>query len=234
MDLQGLRLTWYGHSTFRIETASGKHVVIDPWFKENPACPANHKNLKAVDVMLISHGHFDHMGDAVELAKKHKPTVIAVYEICAWLQKKGVENCSGMNRGGSQTVSDMRITMVPAFHSSGIEDEGQMIYAGEACGYVIEFESGVKIYHAGDTAVFGDMQLIHELYHPDIALLPIGDHYTMGPREATLACRLLRPKTVIPMHYGTFPLLKGTPAEFKKLVAEMGIEIVEMKPGKTI
>ena len=124
--------------------------------------------------------------------------------------------------------------MVQAFHSSGIEDEGQMIYGGEACGYVIEFESGLKIYHAGDTAVFGDMQLIHELYHPDIALLPIGDHFTMGPREATIACRLLRPKTVIPMHYGTFPLLKGTPAEFKKLVAEMGIEIVEMKPGKTI
>lgn len=234
MDLQGLKITWLGHATMLVTTPGGKHVLFDPWLKENPACPANRKNLKSVDVMLISHGHSDHMSDAVEIAQKHKPKVVGIYELCAWLQKKGVENTAPMNKGGTQSVSDVRVSMVNAFHSNGIEDDGQSVYAGEACGYVVEFESGIKIYHAGDTCVFGDMHIVHELYHPDIAMLPIGDHYTMGPKEAAYACQLLKPKAVIPIHWGTFPLLTGTPAALRKEVEGMGVEVIEMKPGQTI
>lgn len=234
MDLQGLKLTWLGHSNFRILNTSGQVVLIDPWFTENPANPDKSIPKKKVDLMLITHGHFDHLGDAVEIAKKHNSKVVGIYELCAWLQKKGVENCSPMNLGGSQSVGDVRVTMVPARHSSGIQEDGQMIYAGEPCGYVLEFENGIKIYHSGDTAVFSDMRLIHELYHPDVALLPIGDHFTMGPREAACAVSLLRPKTVVPMHFGTFPLLTGTADEFKKQCEDLGVEVVVMKPGQTI
>lgn len=234
MDLQGLKITWLGHSAARIETNSGSIILIDPFLKQNPTCPEREKNVKAVDLMLITHGHGDHVGDAVEIAKKHKPTVIGIYELCSWLGKKGVEKLQPMNKGGSQTVADVRVTMVHALHSSGIDDEGETIYAGDPCGYVLEFDNGLKIYHSGDTAVFGDMQIIHDLYKPDLALLPIGDHFTMGPREATYACRLLRPKAVIPIHHGTFPMLTGTPAEFKHLASDLGIEIIELKPGQTV
>ena len=234
MDLQGLKLTWLGHATVLIQTTGGKFVLIDPFLKDNPATPSKMKNLKSVDVMLITHGHGDHIGDAVEIAQKHKPKVVGIYELCAWLQKKGVENTTPMNKGGSQMVGDVRVTMVHALHSSGLDDGGQTVYAGEPCGYVIEFENGLKIYHAGDTSVFGDMHLIHELYHPDLALLPIGDHYTMSPHEAAYACQLLRPKAVVPIHWGTWPLLTGKPTDLKKQVEGMGIEVIEMKPGQTI
>ncbi len=232
MKLNGIRITWLGHSTFRIETPGGKTVLIDPWVAGNPKCPEKEKNLAKVDVMLCTHGHGDHIGDAVEIAKKYDPMVVGMYELCSWLQSKGVKRVSGMNKGGTQTVGDIKVTMVHALHSSGIEDGGQMVYGGEAAGYVIEFSNGVKIYHSGDTCVFGDMAIIRELYAPDICLLPIGDHYTMGPREAAYACKLLQPKMVIPMHYGTFPVLTGTPAEFRKLVPD--VEVREMKPGETI
>jgi L-ascorbate metabolism protein UlaG (beta-lactamase superfamily) len=234
MDLQGLKLTWLGHATALIQTTAGQHVLIDPFIKDNPATPSSKKNLKSVDVMLITHGHGDHLADAVEIAQKHKPKVVGIYELCAWLQKKGVENTMPMNKGGSQMVGDIRVTMVNASHSSGIDDGGQTVYGGEPCGYVIEFENGLKIYHAGDTCVFGDMHIIHELYHPDIALLPIGDLFTMGPQEAAYACHLLKPKAIIPIHWGTWPILTGKPNELKKLVEGMGIEVVEMKPGQTI
>jgi len=185
-----------------------------------------------VDVMLITHGHGDHIGDAVEIAKKHKPKVVGIPELCGWLGKKGVENIAMMNKGGTQQVGDIKVTMVHADHSCGIQDGDELVYGGEACGYVIEFENGLKIYHAGDTNVFGDMKIIRDLYAPDIAMLPIGDHFTMGPREAAYACDLLKAKTVIPMHFATFPVLTGRPADLSKLVH--GGEILEMKPGQTI
>ncbi len=232
MNLKGIKLTWLGHSTYRIETPAGKTVLVDPWVMGNPMCPEAEKKIKKVDVMLCTHGHFDHIGDAVAIATQHNPTVVGIYELCAWMEKKGVKQISPMNKGGTQKVGDLRVTMVHAEHSCGIQDGDQIVYGGEACGYVMEFENGVKIYHAGDTCVFGDMQIIRELYAPEIVMLPIGDHFTMSPREAAYACRLLKPQTVIPMHFGTFPLLTGTPGELKKLVKDA--EILEMKPGQTV
>jgi len=232
MNLKGIKLTWLGHSTFRIETLEGRTVIIDPWIMGNPACPQREKDVKKVDVLLCTHGHGDHIGDAVEIAKRHNPMVVGIFELCAWMEKKGAKHTSPMNKGGTQTVGDLKISMVHADHSCGIQDGDQIVYGGEACGYVIEFSNGVKLYHAGDTNVFGDMQIIRELYAPEIAMLPIGDHFTMGPREAAYACKLLTPRTVIPMHFGTFPLLRGTPAALQKLVP--GIEVRELKPGETI
>ena len=232
MNLKGTKLTWLGHATFRIETSGGQTILIDPWVMGNPMCPEKEKKVETVDNMLVTHGHGDHIGDAVEIAKKHSPKVVGIPEMCHWLEKKGVKQPAEMNKGGTQTVGDIKVTMVHADHSCGIQDGDQMVYGGEACGYIVEFPGGLKIYHAGDTNVFGDMRIIHELYSPDIAMLPIGDHYTMGPHEAAYACNLLKVKTVIPMHFGTFPMLTGRPSDLKKLLP--AVEILEMKPGETI
>jgi L-ascorbate metabolism protein UlaG (beta-lactamase superfamily) len=232
MNLNGVNLTWLGHATFRIETPGGNTIIIDPWIMGNPACPPSEKEVKKVDIMLVTHGHGDHIGDAVEIAKKHKPKVVGIPEMVGWLEKKGVQHTAMMNKGGTQSVDDIKVTMVHADHSCGIQDGDQVIYGGEACGYVVEFSNGLKIYHAGDTNVFGDMAIIRELYAPDVAMLPIGDHFTMGPREAAYACKLLKPKAVIPMHFATFPVLTGTPGALQKLVH--GVEIAEMKPGVTL
>ncbi len=232
MNLKGIQLTWLGHATFRIQTPEGKTLYIDPWITGNPMCPQSEKNVKQADALLCTHGHGDHLADAVDVAKKLNPIVVGIYELCLWLQKKGVKQIAPMNKGGTQTVAGVKITMVHALHSSGIQDGEQIVYGGEACGYVLEFSNGVKLYHAGDTSVFGDMAIIRELYAPKIAMLPIGDLYTMSPREAAYACKLLQPETVIPMHFGTFPPLTGTPAELQKLVPN--VEVLELKPGKTI
>ncbi len=235
VDLKGAKFTWLGHSTFRIETPAGRTVVIDPWVANNPACPEAQKKLAKIDVLLCTHGHFDHIGDGVALAKEHGATVVGNFELCSWMQKKGVATTAPMNKGGTQEVGDLRVTMVHADHSCGItDDDGQIIYGGEAAGYVIEFDTGLKLYHAGDTAVFGDMRIIHELYAPEIVMLPIGDRFTMGPREAAYACGLLRSHTVIPMHFGTFPLLTGTPGELNQLLADTGITVCELAPGGTL
>lgn len=232
MELKGIKLTWLGHATFRIETPGGKIVIIDPWIMGNPACPASERTVRKVDVLLCTHGHFDHIGDAVEIAKKHNPTVVAIPELCGWLGKKGVKNLAEMNKGGTQSVADIRVTMVHADHSCGIQDGDQLVYGGDAVGYLVQFSNGLKIYHAGDTNVFGDMAIIRDLYSPEIVLLPIGDHYTMSPREAAYATNLLKPQTVIPMHFGTFPPLVGRPADLQKLVP--GVEVFEMKPGEKV
>jgi len=231
VDLKGNKITWLGHATFKIETATGKTVLIDPWVMNNPKCPEKLKKLDKVDLMLVTHAHGDHIGDAVEIGKKHSPKVVGIYELTGWLKKKGVENCSPMNKGGTQEVEGVKVTMVEAQHSCGIEDEGAIIYGGEACGYVLQLPGGLRIYHAGDTNVFGDMAIIRELYRPELAMLPIGDHFTMGPDEAAYACGLLKAKTVIPMHFGTFPMLTGTVADLRARVKEIAVEVIEPEPG---
>lgn len=232
MNLKGIELTWLGHAAFRVQTPEGLVALVDPWVMGNPMCPEAEKNVKKVDVMLCTHGHFDHIGDAVEIARKHDPKVVGVFELCTWMSKKGVKQIAPMNLGGTQKVGGIKVTMVRADHSCGITDGDQVVYGGVACGYVMEFSNGVKIYHAGDTNVFGDMEIIHELYAPEIVMLPVGDHFTMGPREAAYACKLLKPKTVIPMHFGTFPALTGTPDALQKLAP--AAEVLELNPGQTV
>ena len=233
MTTHSIHTTWLGHSTFKIEI-NGKTILIDPWVTGNPACPASQKKFKKVDLMLCTHGHQDHIGDAVPIVREHQPKVIGIFELCQWLAKKGDKNISPMNKGGSQTVDGIKITMVHADHSCGIQDDdGSIIYGGEAVGYVLKFPNGTTLYHAGDTNVFGDMAIIRELYAPDYAMLPIGDLFTMSPVEVAYACHLLRPKVVIPMHFGTFPPLTGRPKQLEKMSRDLDIEVWEMKPGES-
>src|SRR5713101_177422 len=184
MNLAGIKLTWLGHATFRIETPGGKTVLVDPWVMGNPMCPQKDKDVKQVDVMLCTHGHFDHIGDAVEIAKKHNPMGVAIPERAHWLGKKGVKQVSSMNKGGTQQVADIKVTMVHADHSCGITDGDQLVYGGEACGYVIEFSNSVKIYHAGDTNVFGDMASFMTCTRPTLPCFRLA---------TTTPCRRARP-----------------------------------------
>jgi len=232
VDLKGTKITWLGHATFRFETSEGKVVIVDPWLGGNPKCPESEKEPSAVDLVLITHGHFDHIADAVDLGKKLEPQTFSIPETSHWLNSKGVPNLGEMNKGGTVEAQGVRFTMTHAVHSCGITDGDRVVYGGEAAGYVIQFPGGLKVYHAGDTTVFSDMTIIGELYEPDISLLPIGDWYTMSPREASYAAKLLGAKTVVPMHFGTFPILTGTPEELRKLVGS-GVEVVDMKPGET-
>lgn len=234
MASKNLRITWLGHGSFKIQTPGGKALYLDPWLTSNPSCPDDCKTVDACDIILLTHGHFDHVGDTADIARAHKPTVVAQVELANWLGKKGVENTSGMNKGGTQTVEGIKFTMTHAQHSSSAEENGNPVYLGEPAGYVVEFENGFKAYFAGDTNVFGDMRIIHELYGPTMAVLPIGSHFTMDPKEAEYACRLLDARIVIPCHYGTFPLLTGTVEEFKKLTMEIAdLEVVDFQPGET-
>jgi L-ascorbate metabolism protein UlaG (beta-lactamase superfamily) len=213
-----VEITWLGHATFQFRLESSEVILTDPWVEGNPAYPKGHE-FDRVDSILISHAHFDHIHDAIPIAKKFSPSkVVAIFETAVWLTSKGVENCSGMNKGGTQEVGPLKVTMTHAVHSCGIQDGDQILYGGEAAGYVIHLPDGRTIYFAGDTAVFSDMQLIEKLYRPELAFLPIGDLYTMGPHQAALACRLLNARKVIPMHFGTFPALTGTPEELTSLL----------------
>jgi L-ascorbate metabolism protein UlaG (beta-lactamase superfamily) len=225
--------TWLGHATFLFQSPGGKRIVLDPWMTGNPSSPESAKKLGDLDLILVTHGHSDHVGDAVPLARSSGARVVAPYEVSVWLQGKGLKNVTGMNPGGTLQVLGLSITMVPAIHSSSIEEDGKMLYLGVATGYVIKFENGLTVYFAGDTCVFGDMRLIAELYQPTVAFLPIGDLYTMGPEQAAKACELLAIKQVVPMHYGTFPALTGTPAKLRQLVEPRGVQVLEIKPGET-
>ena len=236
MAANDIAITWLGHAAFSITTTEGKVVLIDPFLSGNPACPDELREPQTVDVILITHGHGDHLGDAVPIALRTQPAaVITTADIANWLEKQGVGNIVGMNKGGTVRAAGLAVMMVHAEHTSTITDGETLVPAGESVGYVITFSNGVRLYAAGDTALFGDMALIGRRYRPDIAILPIGDHYTMGPDDAAEACRMLGVKQVIPCHYGTFPLLTGTPAALRAAAGDIdGLEICELAPGETL
>lgn len=244
---QKIEVLWLGQSTTRITSTTGKVIVIDPFLIKNPKTPAKYKDLKAlgkVDVILITHGHFDHTADAVALAKLTGAKIVANGALVRQLTRFGgfpKKQTISMNKSGAVMPigAGIKIHMVPANHSAGMvikrDGKGEYVYAGEPVGYVVELENGFKIYHSGDTGIFSDMALIHSIYAPDLALICIGGHFTMDPKIAAIAMRtLLKPKMVLPIHYATFPPLKGTPAQFKAAMKGSNIKVLVAQPGQAL
>ncbi len=223
-------LTWLGHSAFRLDTSRGKRIYIDPFLNGNPKCPEDELEPERADIVAVTHGHGDHVGDTVDIAKKHGSTVVAIVELSGWLGKQGVDDdkLPAPNKGGTVDVGGVKFTVVNAFHTGSAPDGS---YGGEPAGFVVTTEDGKKLYFAGDTCVFGDMQLIGRIYEPDVAIVPIGDHYTMGPKEASVAIELLGVKRVVPCHWGTFGLLTGTPDQ---LDVPAGVTVERLQPGDSI
>jgi L-ascorbate metabolism protein UlaG (beta-lactamase superfamily) len=228
-----MKITWLGHSLFELQFPSGEVLVTDPWIGENPAYPKDYK-IKRVDAIAISHGHFDHTGDVIPLAAEFEPKVVAIFEVASHFEKKGVKNTVAINKGGTFNLGFAKLTMTHAIHSAAIKDGDQIVYGGEAAGYVITGSDDRRMYFAGDTDVFSDMSLIAEMYQPELAFLPIGDHFTMGPHEAAHAARLLKVKTVIPMHFGTFPVLTGRPEDLAAKLQNDGIRVWPLKQGEAV
>ncbi len=224
-------LTWLGHASFRIESPGGKRIYVDPWLEGNPRCPEPELEPERCDIVAVTHAHYDHVASAVELGKRFGARLVAMAELAGWLERQGFPDgaSGGMNKGGTVEIDGIRLTLVNAFHSSATPDG---TYAGEPAGIVIELENGFRVYHAGDTCVFGDMQLIGRIYRPGIVILPIGDHYTMGPNEAAVALELLGATRCVPCHWGTFPLLTGTPSALRELAPD--VEILDLEPGQTL
>lgn len=232
---KGFSLTWLGHSAFHLVSPRGKHVLVDPWIRGNPMTPLGDGAVDQADLLLLTHAHDDHSGDVVRLAGETGCTVVSIVETAGWLESEGVKNVVGMNKGGSTTVHGMRVTMTHATHTSS-RHATPGHYLGDAAGFVLRLENDATIYFAGDTGPTMDMQIVGDLYQPDVSVLPIGDFYTMGPREAAYAAKLLRSRWIVPCHWGTFPVLTGTPDALRKELAAMGVtaEVVAPEPGHTL
>jgi L-ascorbate metabolism protein UlaG (beta-lactamase superfamily) len=233
-QLKGSTITWLGHATVLVTTAKGTNILIDPFIIHNPVYPKGYELPEKIDLLLLTHGHMDHIADAVPVAKKYSPTIVAVVELAGWIRSKDVQNIVEMNLGGTYKYKDVSITMVEAKHTSGIEDGDKVIYGGTPVGYVLTVENGPILYHAGDTSLFSDMQLIRELYTPELAMLPIGDHFTMGPKAASIAAKYLGVNAVLPLHFGTFPVLTGTPQELEQHLKGSSIEVLKPAPGSLV
>ena len=231
--LKGTKITWLGHATVLVQTAAGLNLLIDPFLEHNPSYPKDFVLPEKIDYILLTHGHMDHIADAVPVAKKHGSTVVGIYELVNYLAGKGAEKTIGMNIGGTVSLPGVDVTMVEAKHSSSMQEGDQIVYLGLAAGLVLTIQDGPVLYHAGDTCVFTDMKLIQELYAPEVALLPIGGHFTMGPKEAALAVSYLQPKLILPIHWGTFPPLKGTPEQLAALLPDGSI-VARVHPGQVL
>ncbi|MGB0714600.1 MAG: metal-dependent hydrolase [Phycisphaerae bacterium] len=238
----GGSITWFGHSTMRLALPDGRVIMIDPWLTDNPACPDDLKTVDRCDMIFLTHGHFDHIGDVGALVKAHNPVVVGNFELCAALTKTvGDANYSPMNTGGTQVVDGVRVSLTQALHSSGVDTPQGPMYAGMPNGLVIQADDVCSVYHAGDTDVFSDMALIKAIYQPTVAILPIGDLFTMGAKGAAIAADLLEPACVIPVHYKTFPILAQSADEFhaalsdgmksRLLVADIGKPLTWDKDG---
>ena len=231
MDFAGHSITWFGHAAIGITLADSTVALIDPWLT-NPLCPQEHQSPERVDSIYLTHGHFDHVGDTLDIAEKHSPQVFAIHEIAVYLEGAGVANVTGSNKGGSvEGPGGIVGTLVEASHSSGISGEQGIVAGGEAAGWVLELPDGPTVYHAGDTGLFGDMALIGEMFDPDLAILPIGGHFTMGPEHAARAAGFLGVDAILPIHWGTFPLLAGNPDELRAALGTVPIEVLEAEVG---
>jgi L-ascorbate metabolism protein UlaG (beta-lactamase superfamily) len=226
-----MKITWLGHSVFELQFDSGEVLVLDPWMEGNPAFPKDYK-IKRVDAIAISHAHSDHTDGLIALAKEFEPKVVAIFEVATYFGSKGVKNTVGMNKGGTVDLGFVKLTMTHAIHSSAIKEGDRLLYGGEAAGYILTGKDGRRSYFAGDTTLFSDMALLADLYEPELAFLPIGDHFTMGPHEAAHAARMLKVKKVVPMHYGTFPVLTGRPEDLAARVKKDGIEVMVLERAK--
>ncbi len=224
-----MKITWLGHSAFLIEE-DGRKVLVDPFISGNSMAPVKPDEVDC-DVIAVTHGHGDHLGDAVFISKRKDVPVVAIYEVAEYVNSKGAKGV-GMNFSGTYEHGGIKLTMVPALHSSGITETGFTHSGGLPAGFIIEI-NGKKVYHAGDTGIFGDMKLIGEIYHPDVALLPVGGLFTMDTKLATIAAKWIKPKVVIPMHYNTWPPIEANPEEMRDELREAGIELVVLKPGES-
>jgi len=217
----GATLTWFGHATFRLVLADGRVVMIDPWLTDNPACPASLKKLSRCDLILLTHGHSDHVGDVQALAEAFHPTIVGNFDLCSTLGRQIPKGrFSPMNTGGTQSIDGVRVSLTIAFHSSAVSTPQGLVYAGMPNGVVVASEGLATVYHAGDTDVFSDMKLIAQLHRPAICILPIGDHFTMGPKGAALAAEMLDSQAIVPCHYKTFPILTQSADVFRQALPE--------------
>lgn len=236
-------ITWLGHATFHITTPGGKRLLIDSWLDTggNPACPAGTARRleeEGLDAIFVTHGHFDHIDDLLSIATSTSATIVSIFDVVGWLTAKGIpeDRLIGFNKGGTVQVAGVSATMTHAIHSSSYNDGGTIVYMGTAAGYILRMENGFTIYHTGDTAVTADMQIVGELYQPDLTILPIGDHFTMDPRQAAYALKLIGSRYAIPSHFGTFPLLAGTPEALREHLRafDVSTEVIALKPGESV